>query len=406
MKKLLNMGDLYVSNFVEDTTKDISKYSLDLILDEELKCPRLKEVAPSSDMWGKYWYRSGINQSMVNQLKDISNEICGRIKYKKNDVWLDIACNDGVMFDYIPDEFIKLGIDPADNTFYKESSKRSDVIVQDFFNYDSYNKTGYGDKKCKVITTIAMFYDLDDPNPFIEDINKILDDDGVWIIQLSYTPLMVKQLAFDNICHEHVYYYSLNSLNKLFSKHNLKIVDCQLNDTNGGSCRVYIQKNKASVESFGTSPLRDVCNYRINSILEYENNKVDISDVTLWEKFSRNMDDLKSKTVDFIEKEVSKGKSVYGYGASTKGNTLLQYFGLNSSHVTAIAEKSEYKFGLKTVGSNIPIISEDEMRKNNPDYLLVLPWHFIGFFVNREKEFLNNGGKFIVPCPKFEIIGG
>jgi NDP-4-keto-2,6-dideoxyhexose 3-C-methyltransferase len=406
MKKLLNMGDMYVSNFVKDTTKELSKYSLDLILDEELKCPRLKEVAPASDMWGEYWYRSGINQSMVNQLKVISNEICSRIKYKKNDIWLDIACNDGVMFDYIPYEFIKLGIDPADDTFYEESSKRSHAIVQDFFNYDSYNKTGYGDKKCKVITTIAMFYDLDDPNPFIEDINKILDDDGVWVIQLSYTPLMVKQMAFDNICHEHVYYYSLNSLNKLFNKHDLKIVDCQLNDTNGGSCRVYVQKNKANIESFGTSPLRDVCNYRINSILEYENNKVDISDISLWEEFSRNMDDLKSTTVDFIEKEVSRGKSVYGYGASTKGNTLLQYFGLNSSHITAIAEKSKYKFGLKTVGSDIPIISEDEMRRNNPDYLLVLPWHFIGFFVNREKEFLNNGGKFIVPCPKFEIIGG
>ena len=185
----------------------------------------------------------------------------------------------------------------------------------------------------------------------------------------------------------------------------MKIVDCQLNDTNGGSFRVYIQKNKANTESFGTSPLRDVCRYRIDSIMNYEKNNMDISNESIWNEFWENMENLKKQTVDFIEREISKGKTVYGYGASTKGNTLLQYFGIGSHHITAIAERSEYKFGLKTVGSNIPIISEDEMRKKNPDYLLVLPWHFIGNFVEREKEFLNSGGKFIVPCPNFEIIG-
>ena len=407
MKKLLSLGKYYVSDFIKDDNEYVnkSKYSLDLVLDEKIGAPRLTESAPLDNMYGKYWYRSGINKSMVNQLKNISNEICNRIDYNEGDVWLDIACNDGAMFDFIPNDFIKIGIDPADNTFYKESSKRADHIVQDFFSYDSYSKTGYQDKKCKVITTIAMFYDLDDPNPFIEDINKILDDNGIWVIQLSYTPLMVKQLAFDNICHEHIYYYSLMSLEKLFNNHDMKIVDCQLNDTNGGSFRVYIQKNKAGVESFGTGPLRDVCNYRINSIMNYEKNNMDISDMSIWDEFLESMENLKKQTVSFIEKEISNGKTVYGYGASTKGNTLLQYFGLNSSHITAIAERSEYKFGLKTVGSNIPIISEDEMREKNPDYLLVLPWHFIGNFVEREKEFLNGGGKFIVPCPNFEIIG-
>ena len=215
---------------------------------------------------------------------------------------------------------------------------------------------------------------------------------------------MLRQMAFDNICHEHVYYYSLTSIQKLMEPCGFKIVDCSLNDTNGGSFRIYLQKENASENSFGTKPLRDVCKLRVDSILSFE-----LSDTRtqqeIWEEFGKDLNEMKDKTVSFIRQEVSKGKKVYGYGASTKGNTLLQYYGLDHNDITAIAERSPAKFGLKTVGTNIPIISEAEMRAANPDYLIVLPWHFIKEFVERESDFLNGGGKFIVPCPEFEIIG-
>jgi hypothetical protein len=406
MKKILEIGSHYVSDFIKsDTDYDgKNKYSLDLQIEEVTGAVRLIEDAPNETMWGKYWYRSGINATMTKELGNIVNEICSRIKYKKDDVWLDIACNDGTMMRQIPNEFIKLGIDPCDDTFYNESSKYG-TVIQDYFSYDAYQKTGYGDKKAKVITTIAMFYDLSDPHPFINDINEILADDGVWVLQLSYTPLMVKQLAFDNICHEHRYYYSLKTIKNLFAKHNLKVVDCELNDVNGGSFRVYVQKDNAPITSFGTSPLRDVCQFRMESILSLEE-KFDVESPEVWEQFQKDIDALKEQTVAFIKEEVAKGKTFYGYGASTKGNTLLQYFGLDSSLISAMVERSPYKFGLKTIGTNIPIISEEEMRQSPPDYMLVLPWHFINEFVSREQDYLNNGGQFIVPCPRFEIIGG
>ena len=405
MNKILELGSHYVSDFIksENDYEGRNKYSLDLQLEESTGAVRLIEDAPNETMWGKYWYRSGINGTMTKELGNIVNEITSRIKYSSGDIWLDIACNDGTMLKQIPNEFIKLGIDPCDDSFYQESSKYG-TVIQDYFSYDAYQKTGYGDKTAKVITTIAMFYDLANPHPFIEDINKILDDNGVWVLQLSYTPLMVKQLAFDNICHEHRYYYSLKTIQNLFAQHDLKIVDCELNDVNGGSFRIYVQKNKASITSFGTAPLRDVCQFRMDSILALEE-KFDVESPEVWNQFQKDIDSLKEQTVAFIKEEVAKGKKVYGYGASTKGNTLLQYFGLDDSLITAMVERSPYKFGLKTVGTNIPIISEDEMRQNQPDYLLVLPWHFINEFVSREQDFLNNGGKFIVPCPKFEIIG-
>jgi hypothetical protein len=215
---------------------------------------------------------------------------------------------------------------------------------------------------------------------------------------------MIQQLAFDNICHEHAYYYSLNSIKKLFERHKLKIVDCTLNDVNGGSFRVYVQKETANITSFGTSPLRDVCNFRIQSLLNYENTSFDIGKKEVWDKFMSDIEDLKNQTVNFIKQEKAKGKKICGYGASTKGNTLLQWFGLDHTLIDAIAERSPYKYGLKTIGTNIPIKSEDEVRAMKPDYMIVLPWHFISEFINRENKFLESGGKFIVPCPKFEII--
>ena len=406
--KLLQLGNHFVSDFIKpNEATTAKKYSLDLYLDQELGAARLSHdnLAPPDTMWGQYWYRSGINASMTKELHSIANEILNRVKLNDGDIWLDIACNDGTMFDAIPNNIVKVGIDPADDSYLAESSKKA-TVVQDYFSYESWLKTGYGAEKAKVITCIAMFYDLDNPHQFIDDLYKVLDDNGVLVLQMSYTPLMLQQLAFDNICHEHVYYYDLVSIQELFSRHGFRVVDCSLNDTNGGSFRVYLQKDIADVNSFGSAPLRDVCNMRVAGIKQYENNVCNIRDPQTWTDFGQRLQKLKDDVVSFVDNALAEGKTVYGYGASTKGNTLLQYFNLDHTKITAIAERSPYKFGLQTVGTNIPIISEDEMRKQNPDYLLVLPWHFINEFERREQDYINSGGALIVPCPNFRIVKG
>ena len=405
MKELFTLGNLYVSDFLKDgETPRGGSVEMKMMLEPETGSVRLENIAPLDTMYGKYWYRSGINHTMKKELKSIVNSITDIVSLKENDLWIDIACNDGTLLSYVPDNLIKVGIDPVDDSFKKESEKHANLIIQDYFSSKVFKDTKFGSLKAKVITTIAMFYDLEEPKKFVNDVVEVLDDNGVWVLQLSYTPLMIEQLAFDNICHEHVYYYSLFNIQKMFKECGIDVVDVQLNDTNGGSFRIYCMKETADKRKFGTQPYRDVCNFRLNSTLEYEKT-LGLDTPKIWLDFYDRINGLKEKTVSFIKEEKAKGKVIWGYGASTKGNTLLQYFGLDNTLIDGIAERSIYKFGLKTVGTNIPIYSEDEMRKAKPDYLLVLPWHFINEFIERESEFINRGGKFIVPCPSFEIIG-
>lgn len=403
-KELFSLGELYVSDFIkQDLDARAGKHDLTLVIDERYNATRLKVCTPIQSMFGKYWYRSGVNTTMRKELKDIVENILKVQKLQEGDLWLDIASNDGTLLSYVPPHVKKLGIDPADETFAIEARRVADDVIQDYFNLDSFNKSKFKGKKAKVITCIAMFYDLDEPIDFLKDVVEVMDDDGLFVIQMSYTPLMIKQLAFDNICHEHVYYWTLTSLKKLMNEANLKIVDCELNDVNGGSFRIYIKKEDSDISKFATRPFRDVCNVRLDSIYNWEE-QLENNLEFYWNQFYNGLLTLKQKTVDFIKSEKEKGKKICGYGASTKGNTLLQYFGLDNNLIDAIAERSPYKYGHKTIGTNIPIMSEDDVRAMNPDYLLVLPWHFISEFTEREKEFLNKGGKLIVPCPKFEII--
>ena len=398
---IFSLGDLYVSDFLQDgESPRCSPVELSLEWDSAMNAARLVTPADPSYMYGRYWYRSGINQSMKEELQGIVKSITKVKKLEANDVWLDIACNDGTLLSYVPENIFKIGIDPVDDSFKQESEKIANVVVQDYFSKNAY-PVG---KKASVVTCIAMFYDLDDPRPFLHDVFGVMQDDGVFVLQMSYTPLMIAQTAFDNICHEHIYYYSLDSISALLKECGFKVIDCQLNDVNGGSFRVYAMKDIGDETVFGTQPYRDVCRFRVEAILSHEK-ETGVNTVAAWDDFYKNIISLKEATVGFIKKVKSEGKAVWCYGASTKGNTLLQFFGLDSTLIDAIAERSPYKFGLRTVGTNIPIKSEEEMREARPDYMLVLPWHFISEFVQREEKYLNEGGRFIVPCPIFKVVG-
>lgn len=400
---LFTLGKIYVSDFLPKQEKpNFEKVELKLCLAPQSGLVQLAHTTSPDIMYRKYWYKSGTNATMTRELEEIATLTQKTVQWEKGDIFVDIGCNDGTLLKFINKDIVRIGFDP--NDYKEESQKHADIIINDYFNLKGYQKTKYGKNKAKIITSIAMFYDIEKPHDFVNDVYEILDKNGLWIIQMSYLPLMVQQLAFDNICHEHVEYYSLSALKYLLDQHKMKIVDCHVNDINGGSFRIFIRKNDADETTFATAPYRDVAKYRVDSILAYEKT-LNLNEPAIYKDFYKKILELKNKTIAFIKKEKKNGKKIWGYGASTKGNTLLQWFEIDNTLIDGIAERSPVKYGLKTIGTNIPIYSEEEMRKAKPDYLLVLPWHFISEFKEREKKFLEQGGKFIVPCPNFEIIG-
>lgn len=404
MTELFSLGDLYVSDFLRpDEQPRAEPMELKLIMDEDTSIVHLERQPDHSLMWGRYWYRSGTNATMTRELGEIVESIKRVTELEAGDIWVDIASNDGTLLKQIPNEVVGVGIDPADDTFRIAAEKYADLVIQEPFSIDAWNRSKYAGETAKVVTCIAMFYDLEDPTDFLAGVRQLLDRDGVFVLQLSYTPLMLQQLAFDNICHEHVRYYTLYTLRDTLENAGFRVMDVQLNDVNGGSFRVYVMRDDADITRFATAPARDVAAMRWHALTDFEMRE-GVNEPSAWRVFWNDVQRLKEQTVEFIKRCVDNGEVVWGYGASTKGNTLLQFFGLDYTLVSGIAERSPYKFGLRTVGTDIPIYSEEVMREVSPDYMLMLPWHFVSEFTRREAAYLEGGGKFIVPCPKFKII--
>jgi hypothetical protein len=321
---------------------------------------------------------------MREALKNVFVSSVKFAKLKKNDFILDIGANDGTLLKYFKEKKINtIGCEPAKN-LHKQLEKNCDFVLKDFWSFEAFSKLTKENKilkKPKLITAIGMFYDLENPGKFISDAAKCLDDDGIFIAQLMCLNSMIEKNDLGNICHEHLEFYSYKSLKYLFENNGFKIFKIEENNINGGSYRIFCKKNlKKSIAYKEKTTLKNI--YKFFSIVEQN-------------KFT---------TVNFIKKEVEKKKKVFLYGASTKGNTLLQYYKLNNNLIPFAAERSPEKWGKYTIGTGIKIISEEQARKMKPDYYFVMPYAFISEFKKREKKWLKGGGKFILPYPKFKIV--
>lgn len=385
MSEIFSLGDQYVNDFVplERVGKGL-KAPLDLVMCDHCYLLQLRHTAPQELLYSRYyWYRSGVTDTMRRALRDITSEIESMVSLRPGDVVLDIGANDGTMLStYTAPGIRKVGCEPADN-LVDALRKNTEYVMHDFWSYERYMelavKWGFG--KARVITAIGMFYDLENPNKFIADARKTLTDDGIFVAQLMCLTPMLQKNDLGNICHEHLEYYSLQSLKYLFETNGLEMFKIESNEVNGGSYRIFTRLFKGTGISFDEKVTRQ-----------------DILD------FGQRVKDNRDRCLMFIKQEVAKGKKVYVYGASTKGNVILQYFGLDNKLITAAAERSPEKWGKYTIGSWIPIVSEEAARKAQPDYFLVLPWAFFNEFYEREKEWRSRGGRFIVPLPEFRVV--
>lgn len=398
---VISLGEQYVSDFVDEPSTDVLKSPLDLVLCDVASggCGllQLRHTVPADFMFRRYWYLSGVNATMTAALQDVVNAAERLISLSKGDMVVDIGCNDGTLLrSYRTKGLTLVGFEPATNLIPFAKVGTTDII-NDYFTLKKYREQ-FPKSRAKIVTSIAMFYDLEDPNRFVEDVSGCLDDDGVWIIQMSYLLSMLNQNAFDNICHEHLEYYSMTSLTNLLGRHSFEVFDVELNDVNGGSFRAYV-KHKGC-HSLG---YREDERERLSRIRKLEEN-MRLTEKQTYLEFASRVKLLRERLYGFVKNEHEKGKSIYVYGASTKGNTLLQFCNLDHRLISAAADRNPDKWGKKTVGTLIPIISEDQARADRPDYFLILPWHFLDEFMKREKAYLDGGGRFIVPLPEFRLI--
>ena len=395
---VLSLGEQFVTNFVEESDARGGKGPLELVLcDAGNGCGllQLKHTFDHEILYRRYWYKSGISTSMVKSLKDVASAGEKLLRLCEGDIVVDIGSNDGTLLrQYSAPGLVTVGFEPSN--LFKLGIEGTAKIIHDYFNHKAYQKE-FGNKQARLITSIAMFYDLEDPNTFVEDVRKCLREDGLWIIQMNYLALMLKNNTFDNISHEHLEYYSLMSLEYLLKKHGMEAFDVELNDVNGGSFRIYIKHDDSKLR------FPKGAKERLRKLRAHEK-QMELDKIETYEAFGARIEAIKNSLMTFLNQETEKGKKVFIYGASTRGLVVLQLFGIDNYLIEAATDKNPDKWGKFIVGTCIPIISIEEYRKQKPDYLLVLPYHLINEIRKQEEGFLDSGGKMIVTIPRFEVI--
>ena len=390
LTKLYTLGKQTLTGIFPPKKKTkVTKGELSMVICNKCKLLQLEHNFDANEMYGdNYGYMSSLNKSMITHLKLKAISLKKRFNLKRKNSILDIGSNDGTFLSFFDKKFKLIGCDPTIKKFSKHY--RKDIIKYPLF----FSSKLFKDQKFNLITSISMFYDLPDPLNFAKEINSILHKDGIWHIELSYMPMMIKNRSYDTICHEHLEYYSLKSLKYLLDKAGLKIINLSFNQINGGSMVVDVAKKKSKLSE---------CKHLINWVLKSESlNKY--NEIKKHKQFFKECQNHKILLKELLVTLKKQNKKILGYGASTKGNVLLQYCNIDSKLLNYISEVNRFKFNKYTPGSNIKIISEKEAKLKNPDYLLVLPWHFKDHIVKREQIFLKNGGKLIFPLPDIEII--
>ena len=379
--------------FPDSATTEITSGDVTLVkCNEKGGCGlvQLLESYDSNEMYGdSYGYRTGLNPSMESHIQGKISKIVDFCSLNDDDVVIDIGSNDATALHCYPKNVRRIGVDPTGEkfiNFYRDGIE----LIADFFSRDKLDHHSKG-ISAKVITSFSMFYDLEDPVAFALDIAKTLTEDGIWVFEQSYLPLMLETNSFDTICHEHLEFYALKQIEFILEKVDLQVIDVELNDINGGSFSITAAKK--------TGPYNQNIN-SVNELRELEK-KLNLDSLDCFSDFRNRVKIEQDKFMKFISEARDSGKKVYALGASTKGNVLLQHYGLSSRDILSIGEVNPDKFGCFTPGTLIPIIPESDVLSLDPDYIVILPWHFKDFFLSNPNL---SGKKLVFPLPEFQIV--
>ena len=393
LRNLFSLGKMKFTGKFPKKNQRIPSGDVHLVMCIKCSLVQLKDNFNLNYLYNKdYGYRTGINSTMRRHVKSVVSKVSKKAKLKIGDYVLDIASNDGTLLNFYNKNLNRIGIDPT-IAKYKKFYKNINHKLSTFFSKKELIKI-IKNKKIKAITALSVFYDLKDPNKFLKEISEIIETEkGIFVLEHTDLLSIIKNNLFDTICHEHLAYYSAKVIMKMISKNNLKVFDISRNQINGGSTRFYICHKKSNYS---------VKKQKINQIIKYET-KFKLEHKNTYIKFFEKILIIK-KNLNSRLKEIKKnGKTIHGYGASTKGNVLLQFFEIDKNILNLIADRNPLKFNYYTPGTKIIIKSEKYSRSLKPDFYLVLPWHFKKEILKREKKVRSMGTKFIFPLPNIEV---
>jgi len=386
----IDLGEQYLaSNFVrtnQGLPLDRLKAPLSCVVCGSCGLLQLRETVDRDELFRSYFYRSGTNPMMREALHDVMTEARARVPLQAGDAIVDIGANDGTLLSLFPSELRRIGVEPAKN-IERPGLDPSIQIVQAYFARGA-AEGALGGRQAKLVTSIAMMYSVPELNRFVADIKSILAPDGTWITQLSYLPRILETLSFYDICHEHVYYFTLRTLSGLLERNGLRITDVSQNDVNGGSIRAYVTHAERGIEP--TRAVRDL-------LVAEERGR--FGEAATYVDFMKRVDAMRDAVVGYLERQRDAGKTVIGLGASTKGNVLLQYFDIDRRLLPYISERNPEKVGLRTLGTDIELVSEERARELRPVAMLVLIWFFRDELLKRERPYLEQGGALLSPMP-------
>jgi hypothetical protein len=354
---------------------------------------QLRHSYPKELIYSDYWYQSGVNQTMRDALAEIMRRIKQFVPLAAGDIVIDIGCNDGTMLRSCDVAGVDcIGFDPASNLACADEPF---LRVADFFSAQTFKQIRGADARAKAVTSIAMFYDLEDPAAFVREVAAILHPEGLWILQFADLPGMLATNMYDNICHEHLLYLHLAPMERILDEAGLRLVDLEMNEVNGSSYRLVVKHKGASATPEGLARVQARRIAEFNMRLDQPAIYGRFREAVVSNRYALRY------LLHFLKRE---GKLVVGYGASTKGNVILQYCNISRDLLPCLADRNPRKHGARTLGTDIPIVSEEDARAMMPDYFLVLPYHFLPEMLEREKPFLERGGRFIVPVPAIQLV--
>lgn len=402
LEMVLSLGRTPLANSLlttEQLAQPQETYPLDLVFCPACTLVQITETVPPEKLFREYLYFSSFSDTMLAHAQKLAERMTKSRGLDGQRLVVEIASNDGYLLQYYKRAGVRvLGIEPAENIAQVARDERGVETLCEFFSEDLARQLKLNGQGADVLHAHNVLAHVADLNGFVCGLELLLKDDGVAIIEVPYVKEMIDRCEFDTIYHEHLCYFSLTALDHLFQRNGLAIGDVELLPIHGGSLRIFVQQKAAL-----STKDKPEGSLRVQQMLK-EEALWGVGSPEFYRGFAAKVDSLRGQLLQTLAELKARGKGIAAYGASAKGSTLLNYFGIGQETIDFVADRSPIKQGLYTPGTHLPIYAPEKLLQAMPDYVLLLTWNFAGEILAQQAEYRRRGGRFVIPIPEVSVV--